>query len=601
MILAPIDWTIIALFFAILIGIGLVTSKQAGKSSKEFFLSGNSMPWWLLGISMCAATTSTNSANLFTEIIRNNGISGNWVWWAFCLTGMLTVFVYAKLWHRTGAKTDIEFYELRYSGKAAAVLRGFRALYLGVFFNTVITALVILGAIKIGVVMFDISPVKIIVITAVVTVIYSALGGMRGIVIADFFQFVLVLVGAVMAAVVAVRLPQVNGLANLFAHPNVAGKLSFFPDFSNTDLLVSVFIIPVAVQWWNVWYPGSEPGGGGYIAQRMLSAKNEKQSVGASLFFNAVHYGLRPWPWYIVALCSLVIYPDLGSLKAAFPHVDPKVMGGDLAYPAMLTFLPAGMMGVVVASLLGALLSTLAAHLNWGSSYFVNDFYKRFVNPAASEKQLVLVGRISTLTLMVLACALSPFLESAKTAFDLVLQIGAGTGLLFILRWFWWRINAFSEITAMVVSFLVAVFFQLVYPHLGGPALAQWQKLIIGIVITTASWVAVTCVTPPADDETLFRFCRLIRAGGPGWKAVERRAAAQGRPIEGAGAKWEVPAGLLCMSLACLAVYTAMVAIGSWFYARALQAVCLSAVAAVSTVVLFKILSRMYAKDARRG
>lgn len=596
MTLHLIDWIIIALFFVVLIVIGLVTSKQAGKNSKEFFLSGNSMPWWMLGISMCAATTSTNSANLFTEIIRKNGMAGNWVWWAFLLTGMLTVFVYAKLWHRTGAKTDIEFYELRYSGKAAAILRGFRALYLGVFFNTVITALVILGAIKIGVVMFDISPVKIIVLTAVVTVIYSALGGMRGIVIADFFQFAIVLVGAVLAAVAAVRLPQVNGLANLFSHPDVVGKLKFFPDFSNTDLLMSVFIIPIAVQWWNVWYPGSEPGGGGYIAQRMLSAKNEKHSVGASLMFNAIHYGLRPWPWYIVALCSLLVYPDLGSLRAAFPNVDPKVMGDDLAYPAMLTFLPAGVMGIVVASLLGALLSTLAAHLNWGSSYFVNDFYKRFVNPKATEKQLVLTGRIATLVLMVLACALAPFLESAKTAFDLVLQIGAGTGLLFLLRWFWWRINAFSEITAMVVSFLVAVFFQLIYPHLGGPDFAQWQKLIIGIVITTAAWVSVTLVTRPTDDATLFRFCTLIRAGGPGWKTIEQRAEAQGTPIAKAGEKWEVPAGLLCMTLSCLAVLATMFGIGACFYACMPRAACLFAVAIGATALLFKILARLYAK-----
>jgi Na+/proline symporter len=601
MILHPIDWGIIALFFAVLIVIGLVTSRQASKSTQEFFLSGNAMPWWLLGISMAAATTSTNSANLFTEIIRKNGMSGNWVWWAFLLTGMLTVFVYAKLWHRTGAKTDVEFYELRYSGKAAAFLRGFRALYLGVFFNTVITALVILGAIKIGVVMFAVSPARIVVITAVVTVIYSALGGMRGIVIADFFQFAVVLAGAVLAAVAAVRLPQVNGLTNLMSHPALVGKLSVFPDFSNADLLVSVFVIPVAVQWWNVWYPGSEPGGGGYIAQRMLSAKNEKQSVGASLFFNAVHYGLRPWPWYIVALCSLLVFPDLDALRAAFPNVDPKVMGDDLAYPAMLTFLPPGILGVVAASLLGALLSTLAAHLNWGSSYVVNDFYKRFVNPRATEKQLVRIGRLSTLVLMVMACLLAPFLASAKTAFDLVLQIGAGTGLLFLLRWFWWRVNAFSEITAMAVSFLVALFFQVIYPHMGGPVIAQWQKLIVGIVITTACWVGVTLATRPTDDETLFNFCRLIRAGGPGWKAVEKRAEALGRPLETAGEKWEVPSGLLCMSLACLAVYATMFAIGAWFYACVLRAACLTAVAVVATVLLFKMLSRLYKKDGKRG
>lgn len=591
MIFKPIDIIVIALFFTVLIVIGVVTSRKAGKNSAEFFLSGNSMPWWALGISMAAATTSTNSANLFTEIIRKNGISGNWVWWAFLLTGMLTVFVYAKLWHRTGARTDIEFYELRYSGKAAAVLRGFRALYLGVFFNTVITALVILGAIKIGVVMFNISPLAIILITAAVTVIYSTLGGMRGIVIADFFQFIVVIAGSVTAAVVAVRLPQVNGFANLLTHPAIVPKLSFLPDFADTDLLVSVFIIPVAIQWWNVWYPGSEPGGGGYIAQRMLSAKNERQSVGASLFFNAVHYGLRPWPWYIVALCSLLVFPDLESLRAAFPNVDARIMGHDLAYPAMLTLLPAGLTGLVVASLLGALLSTLACHLNWGSSYVVNDVYKRFVNPHAAEHQLVRVGRITTVCLMALACLLAPFLESAKTAFDLVLQIGAGTGLLFLLRWFWWRVNAFSEITAMAVSFSVAVFFQLIYPHLGGPPVAQWQRLIIGIGITTVAWVSVTYLTKPVDDQTLFRFCSLIRAGGPGWRAVEARAALQGTPIARTGEKWDVPRGLLCMSLACCAIYALMFAVGACFYAQYLRSAWLGTVAAVATVLLFMVYS----------
>ncbi|MDD4017728.1 MAG: Na+:solute symporter [Kiritimatiellae bacterium] len=595
--LSNVDWLVIAIFFAVLVTIGCLTSKRAGANSAEFFLSGNSMPWWALGISMAAATTSTNSANLFTEIIRKNGISGNWVWWAFLLTGMLTVFVYAKLWHRTGAKTDIEFYELRYSGKAAAFLRGFRALYLGVFFNTVITALVILGAIKIGVVMFDISPLAIILITAVVTVIYSALGGMRGIVIADFFQFVVVLAGSLTAAVFAVRLPQVNGFANLVTHPDIVPKLQFLPDFADTDLLVSVFIIPVAIQWWNVWYPGSEPGGGGYIAQRMLSAKNERQSVGASLFFNAVHYGLRPWPWYIVAFCSLLVFPDLDALRTAFPNVDARIMGHDLAYPAMLTLMPAGITGLVVASLLGALLSTLACHLNWGSSYVVNDVYKRFVNPEASEHQLVLVGRITTVGLMALACLLAPFLESAKTAFDLVLQIGAGTGLLFLLRWFWWRINAFSEITAMAVSFIVAVFFQLVYPHLGGPEIAQWQRLIIGIVVTTVAWVGVTYLTRPVDDQTLFRFCTLIRAGGPGWKKVEARAAALGTPIARSCETWPVPSGLLCMSLACCAVYAVMFAVGSGLYGYYARSACLAGVAVISTIALFKVLSSKQSKE----
>ncbi|MFO7936183.1 MAG: sodium:solute symporter family protein [Kiritimatiellia bacterium] len=597
MILKSIDIIIIGIFFAVLIGIGLFNSRKAGKNSAEFFLSGRSMPWWLLGISMSAATTSTNSANLFTEIIRKNGMSGNWVWWAFLLTGMLTVFIYAKLWHRTGAETDIEFYELRYSGKSATVLRCFRAVYLGVFFNTVSTALVILGAIKIGVVMFDISPFRIIVITAAVTITYTALGGMRGILIGDFFQFFLVIFGAVIAAVYAVGRPEVNGMANLLSNPVVTEKLNFFPDFSDTDLLISVFIIPVAVQWWNVWYPGSEPGGGGYIAQRMLSAKNENHSVAASLLFNTVNYGIRPWPWYIVALCSLLVFPDLESLHTAFPNVSPKIMGHDLAYPAMLTYIPSGLLGIVVASLLSALLSTISAHLNWGASYVVNDVYNRFINKNATEKQLVLAGRITTVALMLMACVLAPFLASAKAAFDLVLQIGAGTGLLFLMRWFWWRINAFSEITAMAVSFLIAFFFQLIYPHLGGSEIAQWLKLIIGIVITTFSWVTVTLLTPPAKDETLFRFCRLVHAGGPGWKAVENRAAAMGKPLISPEAKWSVPSGLLCMVFACMAVYSIMVAVGSWIYGRTLPAVITTISAVISIIILYVIYMKKQKND----
>ena len=591
-----IDYLIIILFFIILIAIGLAASKKAGKSSSEFFLSGRNMPWWLLGISMAAATTSTNSANLFTEIIRKNGISGNWVWWAFLLTGMLTVFIYARLWNRTKAVTDIEFYELRYSGKAAAFLRGFRSIYLGVFFNVIGTAWVILAGIKIGSVMFNVSPSTIVIITGVVSVIYCMSGGIRGIIIADFFQFVLVLIGAVLAAVTALRLPQVNGLSNLISHPNIVGKLNFFPDFSNTDLLVGIFIIPVAVQWWSVWYPGSEPGGGGSIAQRMLSAKNEKNSVGASLLFNAVHYALRPWPWFIVALCSIIVFPTLESLQAAFPNVDPGVMGDDLAYPAMLTFLPAGFMGLVVASLFGALLSTVAAHLNMGASYVVNDFYKRFIHPGATEKQLVYAGRVTTLALMVLSCSLAPFLESAKSVFDFILQIGAGTGLIFILRWFWWRINAFSEITAMVVSFLVAFYFEIIHPHIGLPELMQWQKLLIGVGITTFSWVLVTLLTKPSDDKTLFNFCRLVQAGGPGWKTVEKRAGIAGIPVSGTDEKWDVPFGILCMVFACLAVYTALFAIGSWIYGYYMQAGLLTVASAIATIILFKFWGMTYRK-----
>ncbi|MGB2823026.1 MAG: sodium:solute symporter family protein, partial [Phycisphaerae bacterium] len=462
MVLEPIDWWLIVAFLAIALLVGVVVTRRAGRSSAEFFLSGRHMPWWLLGMSMVATTFSTDTPNLVTGFVRRNGVAGNWEWWAFLLTGMLTVFVYAKLWRRTGVMTDVEFYEVRYSGKPAALLRGFRALYLGVLFNIIIMASVTLAAIKIGAVMLDFTPMQTILVAALVTMVFSTLGGFRGVLLTDFLLFFLAMTGSVAAAVVALGHPEVGGLAGMLSHPGLQGKLSLLPafDFSTQatrDLLVMAFIIPLTVQWWSVWYPGSEPGGGGYIAQRMLAAKDEKHAVGATLLFNAAHYALRPWPWIIVALCSMIVYPQLSDLQKAFPHINASVVKHDLAYPAMLTHLPHGLLGLVLASLIAAYMSTISTHLNWGSSYVVNDFYKRFIQPEADEKRLVLVGRISTVTMMVLAGTLALWLEDAMQAFKILLQIGAGTGLLFLLRWFWWRINAFSELTAMIVSFLVAV------------------------------------------------------------------------------------------------------------------------------------------------
>ena len=590
MILESIDWVCIFAFFAISLVVGIIVSRKAGRSSSEFFLSGRNMPWWLLGVSMVATTFSTDTPNLVTDIVRQNGVAGNWVWWAFLLTGMLTVFVYAKLWRRSGVMTDIEFYELRYSGRIAAFLRGFRALYLGVFFNVVIMASVTLAAIKIGGVMLGLSPFQTVAIAAVITVTYSMLGGLRGVLITDFIQFGVAMFGAIMAAKISLQHAEVGGLANLIVHPNVAGRIGILPDFSDTSLLVAVFIIPVAVQWWSVWYPGSEPGGGGYLVQRMLAAKDEKNAMGATLLFNAAHYALRPWPWIIVALCSLVVFPDIDSLKAAFPGVT---IGHDLAYPAMLTFLPAGLLGLVVASLIAAYMSTISTHLNWGSSYVVNDFYKRFLNPGATEKQMVLVGRISTALLMVAACALAPFLASAKRAFDLMLQIGAGTGLLFILRWFWWRINAFSEITAMVVSFIVACYFEFVHTNVGLEPLESWQKLIIGVGITTVAWLTVTFITKPADEKTLRSFYRLVGPGGPGWKAVLQRAKSDNDPIDESGKKWDLPAGILCMVFGCLAVYSALFATGFWIYANRVPAIILTITAIVSAALLVKAWTKL--------
>jgi len=590
--LQGIDWLFIIAFFAISLVVGIAVSKRAGRSTSEFFLSGRAMPWWLLGVSMVATTFSTDTPNLVTDIVRQNGVSGNWVWWAFLLTGMLTVFVYAKLWRRSGVVTDIEFYELRYSGKAAAFLRGFRAIYLGVFFNIVIMAAVTLAAIKIGGVMLGLSPFQTVVIAAVVTVAYSALGGLRGVLITDFFQFIIAMFGAIMAAKISLDHQAVGGLKALLTNANVSGKLGLIPDFSDTSLLISVFIIPLAVQWWSVWYPGAEPGGGGYLVQRMLAAKDEKNAVGATLLFNIAHYALRPWPWIIVALCSLVVFPNLEALGSAFPDVDPAIIGHDLAYPAMLTLLPHGLLGLVVASLIAAYMSTISTHLNWGSSYIVNDFYKRLINADADESRLVLVGRISTVLLMVGACCLAPFLENAKRAFDLMLQIGAGTGLIFILRWFWWRINAASEIAAMVVSFLVACYFEFVHTAMGLGDLVSYQKLVIGVTVTTISWLIVTFVTKPAENKTLLRFCRLVHVGGPGWKAVLLRAEAAGERVDDIEEKWDLPRGILCMVFGCLMVYSALFATGLWMYRNYVKATAMTIVTIVSTSLLIKFIFR---------
>ncbi|MDO5318670.1 MAG: sodium:solute symporter family protein [bacterium] len=565
------DWSAIVAFFAIVIGIALWCSRRAGSDAKDFFLSGRSMPWWLIGISMSAATTSTNSANMFTQFIREDGLAANWKWWAFLLTGLMTVFVYARLWVRSGAKTDVEFYELRYGGKAAAFLRGFRSVYLGVIFNTISTGLVLLGAIKIGQTMLGLDPWVILLVTAVASIVYSAIGGLRGAVYTDFFLFTIVMIGAFVALYYALALPEVGGFAKMMSNPAVQAKLDFFPSLDNTDLFVSVFAIPVAVQWWNVWYPGSEPGGGGYIVQRMLSAKSENHCVAGSVLYNVVNYALRPWPWYLVAFASLIVFPDLASLQKAFPNVDPSLVKGDMAYPAMLTFVPRnGWYGVTVAAMMGALFSTVAAHLNMGASYVANDFWKRFMRPQASEKELILVGRISVVVLMLASSLLAPCLQSAGKAFNLVLQVGAGTGLIFLLRWFWMRINAWSEITAMAVSFVVALFLNLVYPLFGGPAFKSWHVLLIGMAVTTVAWVGVTLATRPTDAGVIQKFRQTVRVSGHdvGW-------------------------GLVAMSLASLGVYALMFAVGSCIYGEWVRGLILTLTAVLSGVFLVLALKRL--------
>jgi Na+/proline symporter len=588
--LVAIDWAILAASFALTLIVGLWATRRAGKSTTEFFLSGRAMPWWLLGASMVATTFSTDTPNLVTDIVRQNGVAGNWVWWAFLLTGMLTVFVYAKLWRRAGVVTDLEFYELRYSGKPAAFLRAFRAVYLGVFFNIMIMASVTLAAIKIGGVMLGLSPLATIAIAAGVTTIFSMFGGLTGVLFADFVLFISAMSGSVWAAVVAVRHPAVGGLSNLLSHPDVVGKLSILPDFNDPSAFIPLLVLPLAVQWWSIWYPGAEPGGGGYVAQRMLSAKDESGATAATLLFNVAHYALRPWPWILVALASIVVFPTLESIQAAFPHVSASIMGHDLAYSAMLTFLPAGALGFVVSSLAAAYMSTIATHLNWGASYVVNDFWKRFVEPEASERRLVWVGRIATVLLMVFAAILALALTNALQAFQILLQIGAGTGLLFILRWFWWRINAYSELVAMFVSFAVAIYLELLHPRLF-PALelTTTMNFLLGVGVTTVAWVVTTFVTSPTETATLRSFYARIRPGGPGWRVVVEGARAEGIELPGAGERWTLPQGILAMVAGTFAVYSALFAIGYWIYGQRPLALGLGAASLVAAVYLVRV------------
>ena len=564
--LSPLDWYILAGFFIALLLIGFWASKKAGKSVNEFFLSGRNMPWWLLGISMVATTFSADTPNLVTDIVRTNGVSGNWVWWAFLLTGMLTVFVYAKLWRRSEVLTDLEFYELRYGGKGAAFLRGFRAVYLGVFFNIMIMATVCLAAIKIGGVMLGLDPEETLLIACSVAVMYSSIGGLKSVIMTDFFQFTLAMLATFWAAAVIVNLPQVGGLDNLINHPDIIPKLDLIPDISNTELFLTIFLLPLALQWWSVWYPGAEPGGGGYVAQRMLSAKNENHAVWATLLFNFMHYAIRPWPWILVALASLIVFPNLDDLQSAFPDIDSSVIGHDLAYPAMMTLLPSGLLGLLLASLAAAFMSTIASHLNWGSSYVVNDFYKRFLKPDATDRQMVGLGRITTVVLMLLSAGLALLLSNALQAFNILLQVGAGTGLIFILRWFWYRINVYSEITAMIVSFIVALYLQIIHPRLGFEVIPPELQLIIGVTITTIIWISVTLLTPTEDQKTLQEFYRKIQPGGIGWKKVVDQATKDGVNIEGQKGVWDVPTGILCMVIGSITIYSFLFSIGYFLY-----------------------------------
>ena len=567
--MSTLDLSILIIYLVIAIGIGIYASRTANQSTSNFFLSGRGMPWWLLGMSMVATTFAADTPNLVTDIVRQNGIAGNWVWWAFCLTGMLTVFIYARLWQTSGVMTDIEFYELRYSGKKAEFLRGFRAVYLGLIFNVMVMATVTLAMIKIASILIPFDPTYIVMIGLGITLLYSLLGGLRGVLLTDFFQFLLAMTGSIGAAVYVLSLPEIGGLDALFSHPNVTSKLDLIPSI-DSELFIMGFIIPLSIQWWASWYPGAEPGGGGYIVQRMLAAKSSGDAIGATLLFNIAHYALRPWPWMIVALASLIIYPTVADIQTAFPNVDVSLIGDDIAYPAMIKLLPSGLLGVVIASLVAAFMSTISTHLNWGASYLVNDVIKRFWKPTADEKTLVRWGQLSMLGLCILTIVISLYLETALKAFQFIVLMGAGTGLIFILRWFWWRINAITEIVAMGVSFIVAITLRQL------DAFSPAIELVISVTITTIAWILTALNTEETDESVLQSFVEKIKPGGPGWRKFTTDSEE----------KWTIPQGIYAMIAGTIMVYSVIAAVGYGLMGAMTNMAIAILISAISTYIV---------------
>jgi Na+/proline symporter len=597
MSLTLLDWFIAGFCVLLCFVPALFFGRRAGRSTSEFFVSGRAVPWWLAGLSMVATTFSSDTPNLVTDIVRRNGVAGNWVWWAFVLTGVATVFFYARLWRRSGVMTDLEFYEIRYSGTAATVVRGFRAVYLGLLFNCMIMATVNLAACKIAGVLFGLERWQTLTFVGLLNVVFAAHSGLWGVLVIDMIQFFIKMTAVIAAAYFALQAPQVGGLHGLVSKlsgmrgPGGVDYLAVLPDFSNNwDIAVAVFIMPVAVQWWSVWYPGAEPGGGSYIAQRMLASKSEKDSLGAVLFFNVAHYVLRPWPWILVALCSILVYPELADIQRAFPNLDPRLLGHDIAYPAMLKFLPAGFVGLMVGGLIAANSSTILTHLNWGASYLVHDFYRRFVKTDAEERHYVLAGRVVTVLLFICSSAMVFLLDTAKDAFDVILQVGAGTGLLYLVRWFWWRVNAWCEVVAMVSSFLMSLLFLVLAKN--GVHVGTHVALVLTVIATTVCWVTTAFVGPPTDQQVLVNFYRKVRPAGPGWRPVQ--AASGLTPEQVAATGDNIPMALVGWVSGCTAIWSALFTVGNFLYGREAAAWMLLAVFGVSSLVLVRIVQRLW-------
>ena len=582
--LSTLDWAIIVLSLGASFAPAVWMARRAGASTAEFFTSGRAAPWWLIGVSMVATTFSTDTPNLVTDLVRQGGVAANWAWWAFLLTGMTTVYFYARLWRRLGVLTDLEFYELRYSGRAATWVRAFRAVYLGLVFNVVIMASVNLAAAKIANVLLGWPIGQTLVVCGLLNVAFAATSGLWGVLVTDFLQFGIALAGSFSAAWYALRHPAVGGLEGLLAR-TPAPTLAFVPDLTDWSVSLPIFIVPLAVQWWSTWYPGAEPGGGSYIAQRMLAAKSERDAMAGTLLFNVAHYALRPWPWILVALASMVVFPEVDDIRRALPHVDPALVGHDMAYPAMLTFLPAGVLGLMVAGLLAAYVSTISTHLNWGTSYLVHDLYRRFLRPDADERHYVAAGRLVTAVLMVLAGLVTLVLDSARETFALLLSIGAGTGLLYLLRWFWWRVNAWSEIAAMASSFVLAVILLVLGRR--GVAVPSHLALVGTVAVTTAIWLVATWLTPPTDRATLERFYRLARPAGPGWSAV--RLACGAPPSHD-----DLAAAATGWLASCVCIYGALFGAGLALVGRRGAAAAAAVLCVVGGVVTVRAVRRLW-------
>ncbi|MFZ4620918.1 MAG: sodium:solute symporter family protein [Bacteroidota bacterium] len=592
-----LDWIIIAAILVVCFLPALYFGRRSGKNTSEFFASGRSVPWWLAGLSMVATTFSSDTPNLVTNIVRTNGVAGNWVWWAFVLTGVSTVFFYAQLWRRSGVMTDLEFYEIRYSGKAASFVRGFRSVYLGFFFNCMIMGLVNLAACKIAGILFGLDRWQTLVGVGILNVVFATYSGLWGVLVIDMIQFFIKMSAVIAAAYFVLQLPEVGGLAGMvdklsvIKGPNGINYLNMLPDFTNSwDIAVAVFIIPLAVQWWAVWYPGAEPGGGSYIAQRMLASKSEKDALGAVLFFNVAHYVLRPWPWIIVGLCSIIVYPELSDIQKAFPNLDPSLLGHDIAYPAMLRFLPVGFVGLMVGGLIAANSSTILTHLNWGASYLIHDFYRRFVKKDGTEKHYVLAARWVTVGLFLCGSAMVYLLDTAKSAFDIILQIGAGTGLLYLLRWFWWRINAWCEVTAMASSFIISVTLMILGKN--GIIFSTHSALLITIAFTTVSWVLAAYLAPQTDKKTLVEFYKKVRPFGPGWTTIRKEAELEG--VRSDAMQDNIPLGLLGWFSGCTVIWSSLFTVGNYLYGRFDYALMLFAVVLLSGGALIFVVNKLW-------